>query len=328
MVRLILKNSLSPGDLVLLTAAVRDLHRNYPNQFLTDVRTPFPGLWKHNPHITPLSDGAPGAQVIECQYPLIHASSVVPLHAIHGFVDDLNRKLSLQVQVTEFKGDLYLSDQERQWVSPVEELVGKPSPFWVLDAGGKYDVTIKWWSAVRFQKVVDHFKGRILFVQVGANGHHHPRLDGVLDLRGRTTLRELIRLVHHSDGCLCGVTALMHLAAAVPMRTHSNRMRPCVVVAGAREPAHWEQYPGHQYIENVGALPCSNGGCWKDRVVPLGDGDERDDPERLCVDPVGDLPRCMDLISAEEVIRRIELYYSGGALRLNPYATSRNDKHL
>jgi hypothetical protein len=26
------------------------------------------------------------------------------------------------------------------------------------------------------------------------------------------------------------------------------------------------------------------------------------------------LPRCMDMISAEEVIRRIELYYEGGSL--------------
>src|ERR1700736_1540911 len=38
--RLILRNSLSPGDIVMLTAAVRDLHLSYPGQFLTDTRTP------------------------------------------------------------------------------------------------------------------------------------------------------------------------------------------------------------------------------------------------------------------------------------------------
>lgn len=42
--KLILRNFQSPGDIVMLTAAVRDLHRTYPGEFITDVRTPFPGL--------------------------------------------------------------------------------------------------------------------------------------------------------------------------------------------------------------------------------------------------------------------------------------------
>ena len=37
--KIILKNNLSPGDLVMLTAAVRDLHLSYPGCFETDVRT-------------------------------------------------------------------------------------------------------------------------------------------------------------------------------------------------------------------------------------------------------------------------------------------------
>ena len=68
-------------------------------------------------------------------------------------------------------------------------------------------------------------------------------------------------------------------------------------------------------MHTVGALRCcENGGCWKSRAVALGDGDEKDAPDQLCVDVVGTLPRCMDMISAAEVIRRIELYFEGGAL--------------
>jgi len=90
--------------------------------------------------------------------------------------------------------------------------------------------------------------------------------------------------------------------------------RPCVVVAGGREPSQWEAYPHHQYLHTNGALLCcDNGGCWKARVRALGDGDEKD--RSLCLDPVGELPRCMDMISAEDVIRRIELYFQGGAVR-------------
>jgi hypothetical protein len=56
--------------------------------------------------------------------------------------------------------------------------------------------------------------------------------------------------------------------------------------------------------------------------VPLGDGDVKDAPEQLCVDVVDRLPRCMHLITADEVIRRIELYFAGGAQN---YMT--NDTH-
>jgi len=37
--RLILKSSQSPGDILMLTAAVRDLHAAHPAQYQTDVRT-------------------------------------------------------------------------------------------------------------------------------------------------------------------------------------------------------------------------------------------------------------------------------------------------
>lgn len=36
------------------------------------------------------------------------------------------------------------------------------------------------------------------------------------------------------------------------------------------------------------------------------------------MDVVGELPRCMDMITADEVIRRIEMYFSGGALSYLP----------
>ena len=75
----------------------------------------------------------------------------------------------------------------------------------------------------------------------------------------------------------------------------------------------WEAYPHHQFIHTNGALQsCNNGGCWKARTKPLGDGSDKDKTENLCEDVVGDLPRCMDLISADEVIRRINIYFEGG----------------
>lgn len=314
--KLILRNYQSPGDIVMLTAAVRDLHLCYPGQFQTDVRTPCPDLWENNPFITRLWEGDPDVGIIDCQYPLINRSNNGSYHFIHAFISFLNEELGLKIRPSAFRGDIHLSPKEKSWLSQVEELTNEDTPFWIIVAGGKLDYTVKWWDVARFQQVVDWFRGRILFVQVGEGHHHHPALEGVLDLRGQTSLRQLIRLVYHAQGVFCPVTLAMHLAAAVETKGGFPKNRPCVVVAGGREPPQWEAYPHHQYIHTVGALACcDDGGCWKSRTVRLHDGSAHDLPENLCVDVVEGLPRCMHLISAEEVIRRIELYFQGGVLK-------------
>ena len=284
---LILANSQSPGDVLMLTAAVRDLHRAYPGRFVTDVRTPCGGIWENNPHVTPLQEGAPGVRGVECHYPLVHQSNTAPLHFIHGFTEYLNERLGVNVRPTLFKGDIHVSALEKSWMSQVQEITGEEVPFWLIVSGGKDDFTIKWWDHRRYQEVVDHFRGRILFVQVGEEHHYHPPVRGVLDLRGKTDLRQIIRLMYHAQGVLCPVTFLMHLAAAVETKPGMPANRPCVVVAGGREPAQWEAYPHHQYIHTNGALRCcENGGCWKSRTIPLGDGDAKDFAESLCMDVV------------------------------------------
>ena len=300
----------------MLTAAVRDLHRCHPGEFLTDVRTSSPDLWHHNPYLTPLDEQARDVEGVDCHYPLIHRSNQEPRHFLDGFVEYLNDQLGLRVRVTDFKGDIHISQVEKDWFLEVEAQQGEPQPFWLFSSGGKFDYTAKWWDVRRYQQVVDHFRGRIQFVQVGEDHHHHPPVAGVVDLRGKTTLRQLVRLMYHAQGAISGVSLLMHLAAAVEVRRGMPLNRPCVVVAGGREPPHFTAYPHHQFMHTVGALRCcDNGGCWKSRTLPLGDGDVNDRPEALCVDVVGTLPRCMDLISAADVIQRIELYFRGGALQ-------------
>jgi ADP-heptose:LPS heptosyltransferase len=315
MQRIILTNYQSPGDIVILTAAVRDLHRCYPGRYITDVRTSCPQLWENNVFIAPLDESDPDVVTIHCEYPLIHQSNSLPYHFLFGFIEHLNERLSLHIKPTAFHGDIHVSDLEKSWMSQVHEITGDDIPFWIVVSGGKYDFTTKWWDPQRYQDVVDHFRGRIQFVQVGERRHHHPALSGVIDLRDRTDLRELVRLVYHSVGVLAPVSLLMHLAAAVETKPGRPLNRACVVVAGGREPPQWEAYPHHQFIHTNGALPCcDNGGCWKSRVKPLGDGDEKDGPEQLCVDVAGDLPRCLDMITAADVIRRIEVYYQSGYL--------------
>lgn len=309
--RLILKTEFSLGDVVMMTAAVRDLHRCYPGEFATDVRTHFPDVWENNPYLTCLSEKDPTVEVIECRYPLINFANERPYHCLQGYIEFLNETLHLRIVPTEFRGDIHLAAEEKAWASQVHELTGRDVPFWIVAAGGKHDITIKWWATTRYQQVIDHFRNKVLFVQVGEFGHHHPKLSGTLDLRGQTSIRELIRLVYHAQGCLCGVTALMHLAAAVETRSGAETRRPCVVIAGGREPVNWEAYPAHQFLHTIGALNCcSQAGCWKSRTVPLGDGEKQD--KDLCILRSHSLPRCMDMITADKVIQNIQTYFKGG----------------
>tara|TARA_Y100000593_G_scaffold56456_2_gene105311 strand:- start:1086 stop:2156 length:1071 start_codon:yes stop_codon:yes gene_type:complete len=326
--KVILKSDLSPGDLLMLSSAVRDLKASHPN-FLIGVKTPVPDIWLNNPHLTPLSEDDKDVDIIETEYPLIHDSNTKPWHFIHGYRVFLEDKLDVKIQAGDFKGDIHLSDLEKSWMSQVGEM-GIDQNFWILFSGGKYDYTAKWWNPVEYQKVVNHFKDKILFVQCGESYHHHPPLKNVINLIGKTDTRQLIRLVHHSSGVVCPVTFGMHLAAAVETKRHMPINRACVVMAGGREPANWEAYPHHRFLSLNGALDCcDNGGCWKSRSFPLGDGDDKD--ESLCIYPEEvnykiklpssenkinlKIPKCMNMITAKEVIKSIESYYEGGALK-------------
>lgn len=292
----------------MLTAAVRDLHTLYPRKYVTDVRSACPELWQNNPWITPLDEFNLAIRHIQCHYPLIQHSNQAPWHFLHGYSRHLGEQLGIDIYPTAFRGDLHLSSEERQRPSPVEEHFGEKRPYWIIVAGGKYDYTIKWWHRRRWQEVVDQLKDRITFVQVGESEHYHPPLSGVIDMRGKTSMRELVRLVYWSHGIVSPVTCLPHLAAAVALPPGRSGERPCVVVAGGREPPHWETYPWHRFLHSVGTLPCcASGGCWKSRSVPLGDGSEHDAPGRLCSDFAAEagLPRCMDHISSTDVVNSV-----------------------
>ncbi len=312
--RLILQSFQSPGDVVMLTAAVRDLHTACPGEFQTDVRTSADALWQHNSRLTPLDSAQTGVEVLDMHYPLIHECDRRPVHFLQGYHDYLEKQLGKRIPVTQFCGEIHLSSEEKQ--SPPSLGVELPEKFWIIVAGGKYDFTAKWWNPASYQAVVDHFQGRISFVQCGEASHWHPSLAHVVNLIGKTSLRDFVRLMYHADGVVCPVTFAMHLAAAVETKPGRPPLRPCVVVAGGREPPQWEAYPGHQFLHTVGTLPCcATGGCWKSRCQPVGDGDEKD-RHNLCERPVQvtselRIPQCMEFITPARVIDHMETILAG-----------------
>jgi len=241
-------------------------------------------------------------RVISMHYPAIHTSNQRPHHFIEGYIQHLEEKLRVTIPVHDLRPDLYVTENEKR-NNPLKNLLGLDVPYWIIVSGGKSDFTAKLWGHDRYQKVVDALKDKILFVQVGEREHTHPPLEGVVNLVGRTTTRQLMNAVYHAQGVLCPVTFTMHLAAGMPCRSDRPPRRACVVIAGGREPPHWERYPWHRFLSNVGQLRCcAEGACWKAKV----DGD--------CENPVGEplIPRCLDMISPEEVVENIKSYFKDG----------------
>lgn len=313
---LLLINRLSPGDILVMTNAIRDLHLAWPGKFKIDVRTPCPDIFKNNPHITKLQyDEAeycntntwfasnPGKtkmlgdiMCIDMQYPLIHQSGARGAHFAEGHREFLEDTLGIKIPQTKIRPEIYLTEFEKAiWATGVlGNNMGYKGKYWVINAGSKSDYALKQYPY--YQEVVNLLKDKIQFVQIGVKNHLHKPLEGVIDMVGKTdNLRDLFSLIYKAEGVLTCVSLPMHVAAAFK--------KPCVVVAGAREGTRWELYPNHRFIYVNGCLPCADyDGCWRSKTAE-------------CTTKVNGVPKCMSLIKPEEVAREVERYYEGGILK-------------
>jgi hypothetical protein len=254
-----------------MTAAVRDLATAFPGRYAIHVGGSCEELWANNPHVIAVC----GARVPR-NMPIVRVSyrsqlaeaNDRPLHFLTAFHRALSENLKVSIPVLLPHGDLHLTDDEKQ-TRPF------PNRYWYFVAGGKSDMRTKIWPAAYARQLVTLLASEgIKLVQGGASlpGHEHPDLPGVLTTVGKTSLRDVLRLVYHADGVICPVTFAMHVAAAF--------QKPCVVTAGGREPWWWEAYINsdlrhfgnqcsavavpHRFLHSIGTLVCcEQTGCWK-----------------------------------------------------------------
>lgn len=321
--KLILKNHQSPGDTVCLLFAIKAIKSQYPD-FQIDVRTPSPDIFLNSPYITKLCDCNKEVKVLDVGYPLIHKSGSNVVHYLHGFLDDICKKLDLKIDyMPRWQDTIFLSNEEQR-ISPVWQIIKEEVPYIVIAPGYKKDFTCKSWGFSRWQKLINKYP-QYLFVQVGANSDNHvnPKLygDNLLDLTGRTTIRQLIQIIYHSYIVVSLVSFPMILGYTIKPNSRLGKYaRGVITIAGSREPATWEMGFNHQFIHNCGMLNCSGplGSCWKSRVVPLNDGDVND--KSICTNSVKDgldvIPKCMALISVDMVANYISMYMESLAVEI------------
>lgn len=329
------------GDAVVASATIKALHETQPGLVLTDYTGFFARLspdlgndvFANNPYITPFDENDPDVEKITLDYGYGLCGGIYgggcgrSYHFLHSFAEYVSAKIGVHIELRDFRGDIWLSEQEQ------EPWLGMPAQYAVIDAGIKHDFTAKGWSVRRFQEVVNRTKDKIAWVQVGGTNDIHPNLDNVINMVGKTNIRQLIQIVHHSSLVLTPVSLPMHLAAAVQMPgevkplpwtiaerhlyhatknypdVKPTRIRPCVVIAGSREQRAWEQYPGHTWIGDDRKLSCGIGpgkACWHNKTIRV------DQDQNVCSLPVLDagttqwIPHCLDLITTDEVVNAIE----------------------
>jgi ADP-heptose:LPS heptosyltransferase len=315
--KLVFRAMVYPGDLLMLTSAIRDLHEAYPNRFVTDVDTTCRQIWRNNPYISRV-DRNEFHQYVDLGYPPYSHDEVNPEHLTTRYHHRLSEKLGIPVPVTRPTPEIYLTEAEKDPEFVIS--LGLQQPYWLVIAGAKYDTTTKWWNPAYYQQVVDQLAGKIDFVQCGASCDWHQSLRGVVNMIGKTDIRQLVRLVYHADGVLCPITFTMHLAAAVP--TEAGEHRACVVIMGGREPPSLIQYPNHTLLTAIGQLSCcQEKACWK---YVCQETHVRQHVRSRCEMPVQvtstlKLPLCMEMIRPANVVAAMLKYYPDG----HPSATAR-----
>jgi len=296
-VKLLIHNKLCPGDCLVMTAAIESLHRQYPEKFITGVDTFCRAIFWHNPRITKFDTNDEVINFISNFG--ISRNKQPPYHFMEGYVRWFQERLGIKLDLVVNRPSIYLSKRERKKEPQVE---GK---YWIVNAGYKTNYTAKKWRHSYFQEVVDYFRGKIQFVQIGGKRkkHIHKPLRGAINLVGKTSLRQLMLLCYNAQGGLGPVTCIQHMFAAY--------QKPYVVLHGARESVHWTAYHTQKVLSNVGTLECcQKQACWKAQVIG-GKGKEKCELPVLDDDPTA---QCMYNIKPEQVISAIEDWYKGGTL--------------
>lgn len=299
-------SQLCPGDLLVMGTALRALVK--ATGWRVAARCRYPEIFEHLPFLSALNSDE--ALTYEIGYhDAVQQSNISRRHFASGYLRHINRLFSLDVALDDLRPPIQLVESDFRVARELKR------PYWVLMAGGKRCFVTKWWDPTNYQRVVNMTRDRWSWVQMGASEHVHFPLNHTVNLIDQTTLRESFGVLALAEGVLCPVTYTMHAAAALN--------KPCVVVAGGREPFWWEAYTEdtwryninsappadfvpHRYIHSIGAMTCSLvGGCWRTQL-------KSGDPSKVCLNvvkgPLIDQAECLGRISPEQVVEEIDFY--------------------
>ena len=266
----------TPGDDLMCTVVLREMRRRGRRDIWMMSR--FPELFERNPDVDAV---VPYDERYDRYAEWLGGRSWYAHYGGHDHASDRSpvpdrHIISLLCQACGISGEvklrpyLFLSDEERA--------AGRLAPRQIaIHSSGLSAYSAmknKEWFPERFQQVAHALRGEFTLVQLGASSD--PPLDGCIDLRGRTSIRESAAIIANSLLFVGQVGFLMHVARAVE--------RPSVIIFGGREKP-WQS--GYSCNTNLASeLACSP--CWR---------------WSACDNPVQ--RECMHRITAFDVVRAV-----------------------
>ncbi len=261
-IELLIEQRLSPGDMLGgVVPLVESIHKQFPGEYLTDVAgTAADVFFAYSPHRTRLR--SPDRRFY-AHYNVNGSDqrsfSFAQAHCDH-FSEVMKLKKPLINQTR--KPSIYLTEQERE---PIAEL---PAHYLVMTAGYKTDCDVKGkGSHLLWADVVEYCRSvGVEVLQVGErnSAHVHDPIPGAVDLVGRTSLRQLVRLVSQAVATLSSISLLTHVSAAFDV--------PNLCVS-SRESHDFAMYRTTIPFHCIGLLSCASGeaagGCWRNTLEPV-----------------------------------------------------------
>ncbi len=240
------------GDQVLITAVFRELRKR--GQPPVVMMTHFPDLFKNNPDVGKLLPEDPRFVALAARFgkqthhPSYMYENIREMDCHYAppypIIARMCKVVGIDGQV-DLRPYLYLSEAEKQEGQIVPQQIA------IMSSGmsALHQQLNKQWYPERFQSVVSSLRERYNFVQLGAK--IDPLLEGVTDLRGKTSLRESAAILSQSLMFVGQIGFLMHLARAVDCRS--------VIVYGGREHPYQSGYVCNENLYTP--LKCSP--CWQ-----------------------------------------------------------------
>lgn len=284
------------GDILVMTAGIRDFKNAFPDTRVNVITTAM-HIWDHNKSIDPTLVPTESNTIKIGPSKLTNASNRLDWHFANAYRMSIEDALNIHIPQGESRPDIWFTEEEYYASRIIKE------PYWIIVVGGEKGWGCKMYPLERWQEFINQNKD-IIFYQLGAREDNYQKLigDNVVDYVGKTQdhntgIRDLFKLFLNAEGSIGLVSFHMHLSGALH--------KPCIVVAGAREPVSFTQYPGHQYLATDGCLPCAETACWHCNIDS-------------CTDLVVNkekVPKCVDIITPQDLTNALNRYYLGGRLK-------------
>lgn len=285
------------GDTVAVTPLIRDLYAQYPDIRISVDGSASEDLFRYDYRVSRTRPAAAKLLELDLKETVDRSNTDGAARYLYALTESFERATGLRIERGPAKPSLVLG--------PHEETPPYDEPYRVVASGAKVDMPVKQWGHSNHRKVVEAVGGK--WVQLGQFfdgrfSHQQCAIPGAVNLLGKTSIREMVRIIAHAKAVLCHVSLSMLIAAAFDV--------PCVVPAGGRENPWLHADSGVDYIDTIGKLSCCVArGCGTCSAF-TGHTETGFPDGWFCKDPVtlacgSHVGRCMTLITPEDVTARL-----------------------